>query len=161
MNVKENMSALLLELVLIVMCTSLTTEAAGCGWSGNMSGPGGYAACPYPMSSELCPATLTYQQLQSQGKLWPCPDYTRPMHTSTTLQTVSKEAMTYVISTLLHHKWVAAATEMAAGHCPISTGSLVPVRGLDVSGNYNGAPATKWHKNAGSDLAVNYVASYQ
>ena len=57
----------------------LLSEAAstGCGWSGNMPGPGGTTSCPYPVSSESCPVTPSYQQLQSEGKLWPCPDYTR------------------------------------------------------------------------------------
>ena len=50
---------------------------------------------------------------------------------------------------------------MDAGLLRILTGSLVATCKGNGGGNYNGAPAIKQYKDAGSDLVVNYVASYQ
>ena len=71
-------AAIALGLLLTSMKGQQMIEAvAGCGCSGNMPGPGGSGPCPSPVSIQTCPVTPSYQQIQSQGNLWPCPSYTR------------------------------------------------------------------------------------
>ena len=161
----RKITALLLGLLHVLLSgqCSHTGAAPGCGWSGNMPGPGGSASCPPPVSSESCPATPTYQQIQREGKLWPCPSYTR----STGSQYYSPNCVRGSGSTDLCYNLNPTSPQMGCC-CPRDGCWTPPYFNWIVSackgngcGNYYGTPATQRYKDAGSDLIVNYVASYQ
>ena len=155
--------AIILGLFLIQACTEFSpAEAGGCGWSGHMPGPGGAAPCPWPGSREQCPKTPSYQQLQSKGKLWACPDYNGVNGNE---NWYSSHCVKGGANNLC--SFDSASPQM--GCCCPEDGCWTPAyfnwiigacKGSGC-GNYNGAPDTKWYKNAGTDLVVNYVASYQ
>ena len=140
---------------------SLTADAGGCGWSGHMPGPGGDAACPNPEGNQRCPATPSYQEIAQKGKLWPCPDYTR----SNGYVNYYSPNCVQGSNDLCHFD--SASPQM--GCCCPRDGCWTPpyfnwiistCRGSGC-GNYYGTPDTQKYKNYGSDLVVNYAASYQ
>ena len=136
--------------------------AYGCEWTGKMPGPGGGGSCPSPVQSETCPVTPSYEELQSMKVLWPCPNATKQTG----------------------EKYYGACTP-GSGNNPLcynfnpttpQFGCCCPSDGCWTSPNFNwilgvckgsgcgaydNAPATQTYKNAGSELIVNYVASYQ
>lgn len=133
----------------------------GCPWSGNMPGPAKYTQCPDPMSHEWCPATPSYTEIQSSGKLWQCPDYTR----NNGYVNYYSASCTQGSNDLCNFD--SASPQM--GCCCPKDGCWTPpyfnwiigaCKGKGC-GNYDGAPATQSYKNYGTDLVVNYVASYQ
>ena len=161
---RSTMFLLLAFLIIQGYGESFLSEAAAiaeCGWSGNMPGPGGSTSCPYPAHSESCPVTPSYQQLQRSGKLWPCPDYTR--------STGARYYNPYCVKGNTHALCSLDSASPTMGCCCPQDGCWTPpyfnwIIGTckgNGCGDYNGAPATKRYKDAGSDLLVNYVASYQ
>ena len=151
-------AAVVLGFLLTVMKGQQVTEAvAGCGWSGHMPGPGASGPCPSPVSNQTCPVTPTYQQIQS---LWPCPSYNR-----------TTGGQYYGNCTTAN-----GSNPLCTNFTPITLGCCCPLDGCwtppyfnwiigvckgSGCGNYRGTPATQMYKDVGSQLIVNYVASYQ
>lgn len=149
--------------VLICMCVCVSvTESSGCGWRGNMPGPGGPASCPKPVSSQTCPRTPSYAELQNSGKLWSCPSYTREQGA----KYYTGNCTTGGGSNPLCHF---DETSPTFGCCCPGDGCWTPpqfnwIIGTckgDSCGAYYNTPRTQNYKNTGSQLVVNYAASYQ
>ena len=73
---------------------------------------------------------------------------------------MEREATLCVRILIQLHLLVAVVHLMVGGLHHTSTGYLVSVKGVDVV-TMKGAPATQGYRNVGSQLIVNYVASYQ
>lgn len=156
------MSTIIFGLLLVFVSVSgqqqQEIETDGCTWSGHMPGPGGSAPCPSPVSSETCPVTPTYQQIQN---LWPCPSYNNytggKYYGSCTRGSGSNPLCNFD-----------PTTPQFGCCCPLDGCWVPPYFNWVIAtckgrgcGNYDGAPATQSYKNAGSQLIVNYVTSYQ
>ena len=136
--------------------------ADGCNSSGIMPGPGGSGPCPSPDQSETCPVTPSYGDLQSMSVLWPCPNATKQ---------TGEQYYRNGNCTPPDNTNVCAfdpVTPQFGCCCPID-GCWTPpyfnwILGVckgSGCGAYAKTPATQIYKDAGSELIVNYVASYQ
>ena len=135
---------------------------AGCTWKGNMPGPGGSAPCPSPASSQQCPRTPSYQELEGKGKLWPCPSYTRAnagqyygnctqgSGGGNPLCSFNPSSSQFGCCCPLDGCWAPPYFNWIIATCKASG-----------CGAYSQTPSTQRYKYAGSELIVNYAASYQ
>ena len=118
-------AALTLGLLFTSMKGHQMIEAAtGCGWSGHIPGPGGSRLCPSPVSSLTSPVTPSYEQIKSQGNLWPCPSYTlaAPEDNTMAIVQMEREATLCVRILIQLHLLVAVVHLMVGGLQHISTG---------------------------------------
>ena len=154
------------------------TTASGCSWTGQMPGPGGNAFCPPPVSGQQCPQTPTYEELKARSKLWPCPSYTQENGSqyygpctegqgSNPLCKFKGQDHCYIQGDT-GEKCDSKKNSELGCCCPLDGCWTPPYFNWIIAacrgsgcGNYNGAKATQKYKDAGTQLVVNYVASYQ
>lgn len=160
------MDVVILALVLFaqaLVSSSSAAEATSCISTGQMPGPGGSGPCPPPVSSDhTCPVTPSYQQMKDTGKLWSCPSYNR----STGSQFYSSSCTEGNKNSLCDK--LDPATPQFGCCCPRDgcwtppnfNWILATCKGSGCGG-YGSTYDTRKYKDAGSQLLVNYVASYQ
>lgn len=136
-----------------------SSNGNGCAWTGQMGGPGGSAPCPAPLSGETCPVTPSYDQVSD---IWPCPAYNQSSG-GKYYGACSPGAGSNPLCT-----WFDPTSPQLGCCCP-ADGCWTPpyfnwiigaCRGSGC-GAYYGVPATQQYKDAGTQLVVNYVATYQ
>lgn len=154
-------TVVVLGLLLTVKGQQMTEAVAGCGWSGHMPGPGGSGPCPSPVSSQTCPVTPSYQEIQSQGNLWPCPSYTRSTGGKYYGNCTNGEGSNPLCYNFNPTTSLGCCCPLDGCWTPPYFNWILGVCKGSGCGNYDGAPATQGYKNVGSQLIVNYVASYQ
>ena len=124
-----------------------------------MPGPGGEGPCPSPLKAETCPVTPSYDRVPG---LWPCPSHTKS----------SGEKYYGACTAGTGSNPLCAAfdpTKPQLGCCCPADGCWTPpyfnwiigaCKGSGC-GAYLTAPSTQRFKDAGTQLVVNYVATYQ
>ena len=152
-------------LLFLTACSNVNMAEAssnvGCVSTGKMPAVGKSGACPYPESSQSCPVTPSYQSLRDRGVLWPCPDKNKQSGEQYYGQCTYGSGGNPLCSF--------DPTTPQFGCCCPGNGCWTPplfnwIIGVckgSGCGGYNGAPSTQKYKNAGSQLVVNYAASYQ
>ena len=118
-----------------------------------MTGPGGAGKCPSPMTSETCPVTPTYHNL---GYLWPCP--------AATFATYYGSCTPWSGS----NHFCSFSTAQLGCCCPLNGCYTSPYFNWIIAackgsgcGNYAAKKQTQAYKDAGTQLLVNYIATYQ
>ena len=150
-------------LILLLLFAGITASLrTGCNWTGHMPGPGGSSPCPWPVASQRCPVTPSYYDLLNKGKLWPCPSYGRAQGAKYYTNNCTTGSGR---NPLCHFD----ATSPTFGCCcpqedcwsPPHFNWIIGVCKGRTCGGYNNAPSTKKYKNTGTNLIVNYAATYQ
>lgn len=150
-----------IELIVFIWSVGTTicraaSSCDGCVPTGQMTGPGGEGPCPFPMSNETCPITPTYQQLKY---LWPCPAATNTTYYGSCTPGNGGNPLCTSFT----------PTSPQLGCCCPSNGCYTPpyfnwiigaCKGSGCGG-YDAATQTKAYKDAGTQLLINYVATYQ
>lgn len=162
--VGECKAAFILGLVVTLACCAecSSIKFTGCSSSGRMPGPGGTGSCPAPLSQDQsCPVTPTYQAIQQQGKLWPCPAYTQSngsKYYNSSCVTGNQQSL---CNLNVGSPQIGCCCPLEGCWTPPNFNWILATCKGSGCGSYDGAPSTQKFKNMGSDLLVNYVASYQ
>ena len=151
----------LIVLVLSLLLSVASVCAVGCNWSGRMPGTGGSASCPDPVSSQQCPRTPSYQELLDKGELWPCPSYTQANGGQYFGSCTKGQGPNPLCS-------FDASSSKFGCCCPLDGCWTPPYFNWIIAtckgsgcGAYGNTPNTQKYKNAGSEVVINYAASYQ
>lgn len=124
-----------------------------------MRGPGGEAPCPAPLAGETCPQTPSYDQVPD---IWPCPAYNQSSGGK------YYGACSPGVGTNPLCSWFDPTSPQLGCCCPADGCWTPPYFNWIIGackgsgcGAYYGAPATQQFKDAGTQLVINYVATYQ
>ncbi len=150
-----------LSLLLTVVSLRSSVSATGCSWSGHMPGPGGSAPCPSPASSQPCPRTPSYEELRAKGKLWPCPSYTQANGGEYFGSCTKGQGPNPLCSFDASSPKFGCCCPLDGCWTPPNFNWIIATCKASGCGAYGNTPNTHKYKDAGSEVVINYAASYQ
>ena len=145
---------------ILLLAQTATAWASGCSWSGRMLGPGSSGACPSPTGG-TCPVTPSYQELRARGQLWRCPNADQAAGQQYYGSCVRGSGSNPLCKLNPYAANLGCCCPENGCWTPPQFNWIIAVCKGSSCGGYNSAPATQRYKNAGSELIVNYAASYQ
>ena len=137
----------------IGLSSPLTHALLGCSWSGSMGGPGGEAMCPSPKLKEKCPLTPSYDQVNN---LWACPSYDKTSGGKYYAQCTKGTGP----NPLCASDNKCCCPKDGCWTPPFFNWIIAACKGSGCGGYVNNE-ATQEFKDMGTNLLVNYVATYQ
>ena len=140
---------------------SCSTAMASCPSTGKMPGPGGSSKCPYPVEDEICPVTPSYDLLQQKGVLWRCPVWEKSNGGAYYGSCTPGSGPNPLCNFDAGSSQFGCCCPAEGCYAPPQFNWIIGVCKGSKCGGYNGSPSTKSYKNMGSQLVVNYVATYQ
>ncbi len=155
------LSVPLLSLLSIALAWSSVTAGSGCSWTGRMPGPGGSAPCPSPTNSQECPRTPSYEEIDAQGKLWTCPSYTKSNGGQYFGNCTKGQGPNPLCSFDATSPKFGCCCPLDGCWTPPYFNWIIATCKASGCGAYKNTPSTQKYKDAGSEVIVNYAASYQ
>eukprot|EP01084_Bolivina_argentea_P276042 470897_1 len=163
---------MLLELIIVVSLQIQSILSQGCTtWSGKSSGYLKSGPCPSPGANGgpfNCTQTPTYQQTQELGNLWPCPDGNNsalPYICNSAIESQCKSGNTSEANELctgfnFSNPDPGCCCNLPGCSCQAEFNWIIGTCQGIGCGAYSQQNATQKYKDLGSQVVVNYIASY-